>query len=526
MRNLSKALSALMTAVILVTGTGCGKVAEEDSVIHSPATKSDNTLTCMVWDRGTFPEGCTADDNTLANWIRSKIKDQYDIELHFVGVDRLKSDDIITGMVDEGTAPDIIFTYSPSVFGYMSQQGKITDLSEPFKNYGENISNYIGDVQYMGQYNDAQAAIIKRRGFKLPRHMAYIRKDFCDALGMSVPSTKKELIDYLYAVKENNPSGDSGLIPWAMGGDIHSERYYQSFINSYVGKLSERDSFIYSERYMVVADGAIDGLRELNRLYNDGIITLDFTADHDNELFKDTVKKGKAGFFVEDTTAPFKYIPVLKESNPTAEFVPVLCFEGSDGNYLNVTEPDFGMYIMVPSASKDKAELAMKYLNWLADPENAELVSYTPEHTNTDKNAPKSLLKDELFARGYPGSPEDYSIVNEHFEFVEDREAQISAWSVDNDWESNEWFEGFYDAVVKDQYTFPKTSVVLEAEAKYQTGLETALVEYAFNLICCPTDEFDSMQESEYRRLQSLGLDEILKERAAYYDSGEIKVGY
>ena len=51
----------------------------------------------------------------------------------------------------------------------------------------------------------------------MPRHVAYIRQDWLDELGMDMPKTKEELGEYLYAVKEAKLGGDN-TIPWAMSG--------------------------------------------------------------------------------------------------------------------------------------------------------------------------------------------------------------------------------------------------------------------------------------------------------------------
>ena len=276
---------------------------------------------------------------------------------------------------------------------------------------------------------------------------------------------------------------------------------------------------------MVVADGAVDGLRELNRLYNDGIISLDFTADSDNSKYVSDVEAGRAGFLVDDSSNPFTYASALKGMDSSIELDPLICFNLPDGSYRNVAEPDYGMYVMVPAVSKNKTDAVVKYLNWLADPKNAEMVNYTPDHEKTASDAAMTMSRDQLFALGYPGNPDDYCIVNGHFDFVDDREAQVSLWVQNCPWEEQDWFESYYDTCITDQFTFPTCSQVLESEVKYQVELDVALVEYAYNLICCPSEDFDSAQREEYGRLVDKGLKEVLDERAAAYDSGELKLG-
>ncbi len=514
-------ISASLTIILLGLLTGCAGLYPERLEVNKEHSNDENYITCMVWDRGDMPEGSTCDDNKLAEWIREEVKEACDVEVHFVSVPRSTSDDDILEMVNKGTAPDIVFTYAADVYGYMTRQGKASDLTDAYAEYGGSIKENIGDIQYMGVYNDRQGAIMKRRGFRMPRHVAYIRKDWCDALGMAIPTNKEELLEYLYAIKEQNPGNVKELVPWAMGGDTYSEKFYQSFVSSYIGNMSERDAYVYSEKYMVLADGAIEGLKKLNELYNDGIISIDFAIDSDNTEYNKTVREGRTGFVVEDATTPFGYISDIKAVDSNAEFDPLLCFDLPEGGYRNVTEQLYGMFIMVPVASKSKVNSVMKYLNWLADPQNAEMVYFTPEFTINEDGIPNDQSAEKYVYEGYPGTPADYCIVNEHFDYTDDTEAQINIWCSKYQWEDKEWFENLSDICNTDQYVFPASGEIPKAETTSHLDLEKKIVEYVYNVICCPKSEFDSVQAQEYNELLEAGIGAVLEERATYYDSGE-----
>ena len=360
-----KCISVMMLSSLMLGLMSCERPPERFETINDAHRGDENYITCLVFDRGDLPNGASFDDNNLANWIRESVKKECGVEVHFVSVPRSTADDEIMRMIDRGNAPDIIFTYSASVYGYMTRQGKVADLTDSYKEYGTNIKEYIGDIQSMGRYNNKQVAIMKRRGFQVPRHVAYIRKDWCDALSMDVPRTKEELIAFLYAVKDKNPGNVEGLVPWAFSGDTYSEKAYQSFVASYIDELSDRDAYIYAEKYIVLMEGAREGLKKLNELYNDGIISLDFTADKESMVYDEVVRNGKTAFVVEDNTAPFEYISHIKEVSSGAEFDPVLCFDLPGGGYRNVTEPLYGMYVMVPEVSKSKADSVMNILTGL-----------------------------------------------------------------------------------------------------------------------------------------------------------------
>ncbi len=482
----------------------------------------DEYITCMVWDRDNLPEGKTFDDNKFAEWIRENVKKDCGVEVHFKSIPRNNSDETLQMMVEAGEEPDIFFTYAPSVFGYMTSQGRAADITNAVNTYGDNISKYIGDIQNLGKYGDLQVAVMKMRGFQMPRHVAYIRKDWCDALNMEVPSTKEELFNYLYAVKEQNPGNVDGVIPWGMGGSIDTEKFYQNFVVSYVSDISDEDAYVYAEKFMVLKDEATDGLRKMNELYNDGIISIDFALDLDNETFYSDLKSGKVGFFIDNNTGPFQFFKELKETNPAINYVPVMCFDLPGGGYRNVVEPKQGMYVMISAGSKNKINAAVKYLNWLADPQNAENIVFTPEHEYNEYGAPFIQADRDLLAEGYSGEPLDYCIVNEHFNYLDDRDALVSSWYEGGSWADREWYEKFYDVCVTDQYVFDKYHEILDAESKYQTWLETGLVEYAYNIISCPKGEVDSVISQEYDYLVENGLSDVLNERISDFKSGNV----
>lgn len=530
-KNLMKFTGMLLIAAML---TGCGakssnSSSESNSANNGSATTnggSEPTATgsgetqeikVMIWDRGTAAAGTTNEDNGLTKWIQEQVLAACNVKVTFMSVPRSGSDDKLNIMMAGGSAPDIVFTYDQSIFGNYASNGGLADLTEALANNGSTINDKIGNIQSMGQIDGKQYAIMKRRGIQVPRHVAYIRKDWLDALGMSVPANKEELFQALKAFKEKNPGNVEKDIPWGMGGTTDSEMFYLNFVGSYVSELSEEDAYVYSENFKIFADGAVDGLKQLNTLYNEGLITPDFATDTTNEIFQQDVTAGNTGFMLVDSTNPFGWIPVLQSNVANAEFVPVNCFDTPEGNYINPTEPLYGMYIMVPSTSADKADACVKYLNWLADSANAENVAFTPEHKTNDAGVPVYPTEDELTAGQYPGNIGDYNIVNDHFAYTDEKEGVVSSWATPNTWETEEWFSNLYDVMNINQYLYPTYPVVLDSEATYLANLKSMAIDYVYMLISCPADEFDSRQKSEYDKLVNAGLQKVFDERRAYY---------
>ncbi len=507
---MKKFLSVLLIAALAMT------------MFSIPAMAETTTLKVMLWDRGDAPAGGTVENSKMTTYINEQIAD-LGIQVEFVSTPRSGSDDKLVTWMGGSSAPDIIFTYGQSTFLNFATQGGLVDLAPSIAKLGpdNNIEKYVGDVMNMGNIDGKQYALLSKRGAANPRHTAYIRKDWLDELGLKMPTTKEELIDVLYKFKEAKPD----CIPWAMNGRTDTEKTYLNFVGSYVDFADEKDQYTYSEGYIVMHDGALEGIKTLNKLYNDGIIGQDFATDTTEDLFKAAVSSGKVGFVLDDNTRIFDYMEALNCENGVqvrTTFVPVSCFTKADGEIRNPFEYAYGMYIMVPWTSADKADAAMVYLNWLADPKNAENVAYAPEHTvDETTGVPVPFTGDELSAMGYKTTLDDFNILNKHFLFTETREGVIAGYQGKNIFETHDWFANLYDTLQVGFFRYPTMPMAPEAEAQKGDIVKADMITYVYRLISCPTDQFDSLEAELRANLVNAGLNEILEARAAYYDSAK-----
>ena len=531
-KRLTTTCALLLVTAMTFTACGTKTSGTSDNAKATPAgttaeTGTDNgetqEISVMVWDRGNAAPNTTSEENTLTKWIQEQVLAECNVKVNYVAVPRSGSDDKLNIMMAGGTAPDVVFTYDQSIYGNYAANNGLADLTAAYANFGSTISSTIGDIQNMGQLDGKQYAIMRRRGLQSPRHVSYIRKDWLDTLGLSVPTTKEELITCLRAFKEKNPGNVDTVIPWGMGGTVDTEKFYLNFIGSYVPELSEKDAYIYSEQFKIFAPGAVDGLKQMNQLYSEGLIEKDFATDVTTDIYIQNVSAGNVGFILDDATRIFDNIPALQSIVPNAEFIPINCFDTPEGDYCNPTEPLFGMFVMVPATSSDKVDAVMKYLNWMADAKNAENVAFTPDHTLSDVGVPIALTEEELFAKGYPGTCADLNIVNEHFAYVDMKEAVVSSWVTANVWSDDAYFNNYYDVITTDPYLYPTFPTILESETTYLANVKKLAIEYVYKLISCDPSEFDSLQKSEYDSLVTAGLEKIFTERAAYYDANGTK---
>lgn len=474
------------------------------------------TIRVMVWDRGNAAPGTTTENNTLTQYIKDQVKEKFNINVEYVSVPRSGSDDTLNIMMTGGQAPDIVFTYDQALYYNYASSGALTDLTDAYAKYGADIANFCAEAQPIGEVDGKRFAVMKQRGTANARHTSYIRQDWLDELNMELPTTKEELGEYLYAVKE------AGLgIPWAMSGRGDTEKMYLNFVGSYVPLEDERKAYIYNEAYMAVAPEAKEGLKVLNQWYNDGLITQEFPTDTAEDAFLADVSNGKVGFVLDDTTQIWDPTQVLNNAVGHETFVPIMCFDLPDGSYRTPYEFRHAMYVMVPSASSDKAEACMKYLNWMADPAVAVNIRYTPDHETDERGVALDLTEEVRNEKGYPGTPDDLSIMNLNFEWVNDYDlmSEVMYDTRTSDWVTAEWFKNYYKVCNTGKYIFPSYGYISEDEQTYGADVKSRMINFVYTCICCPTDQFESTYESGYKELENAGLKKILDARAAYYDS-------
>lgn len=508
------------TAQEETTGAAGGETAAADSA-SSEKFENEVTIRVMLWDRGNAAPGTTTENNALTDWVKQQIKDTYNINVEYVAVPRSSSDDSLNIMMSGGTAPDIVFTYEQSLFYNYAVSGALADLTDVYEQYGSNIKEYCAEAQTVGVLDDVRYAVMKQRGSEDPRHTAYIRQDWLDELGMDIPTTKEELGEYLYAAKENNLGGEN-TIPWAMSGRADTEKMYLNFVGSYVDLASERDGYVYNEGYMAVAPGSKDGLKQLNQWYNDGLITTDFPTDTAEDIYKADIANGKAGFVLDDTFNPHDSFKILVNSLGKETFVPVQCFDLADGSYRTPFEYRYAMFVMVPATTEgEKLEASMKYLNWLADPENAKIVRYTPDYTEDEMGVASEPTQAEKDEKGYPGTCDDLCIMNLNFDWVSDNDvlAQVLYDTQETEWASLDWFKNYYEVRAVGKYRHPSYAYISEAEQTYGVDVKNRMIEFVYTVVCCPSDQFEATYESGYQELVNAGLQQILDARGEYYDS-------
>ena len=377
MKKLALVLVILMIAMTLVT-TGCKK---------EPAQ-----LTVEIFDRGTDGGRSIANENAWTEWVRAKVKADLNIDVTFVPVGRWQEGDIIPTLMAAGDAPDLSYTYSGGMIAAFRDQGGVMDLAPYIDRYLPDLKKLLGeDPAFPGKdfiYRNADpqtGEIYSIPSFRvaLAQRNVFIRKDWLDKLGLAVPTTPQEFYQALVAFRDNAatlgvnrivPYGQNDDARWGLANPIHH------FIDA---NLSDRDRWINSihDRYITMP-GFKEGVREMNKWYNERLIYQDFPLMNTADDFYNQIKSGVVGAFCQNWDLIYRtdlnILTELQRNVPGANYVPVDCFNNKD------MFDKVGLQMFIPKTAEARGAhiAALQYLNWLAKPENYGFLQIGQEGVN------------------------------------------------------------------------------------------------------------------------------------------------
>ena len=198
MKKLTR-LVALVLAVMMAL-TACGTPAKKGS-----SSGEIVDITVMVYDRGhEYQNGNSLTDNEFTRWVNKQMEPQ-GVRVTYVPVPRSGADDKVNLMLTGGTAPDVIRTYDRQRVATYASQGGLAELSSIVdglhKDYLANANEYLELCKFDG----GLYALPNVYSYTGKSHETFLRQDLVEGAGLKMPTTKEELIDVLYALKDKYP---------------------------------------------------------------------------------------------------------------------------------------------------------------------------------------------------------------------------------------------------------------------------------------------------------------------------------
>lgn len=508
------------------------------ALVPTGAMAADNdwlTLRVEMYDRSIA--GFNVEDCWQLRYIQKNFGDPNHIKVEWVPVSRWEEGTILNTQLAGGTAPDICMTYGAELVQQYIDMGGVLPLDELLEEYGQDLKAFLGEkvLQY-GQFDvgeGIQQFTLPARRIIVATQTNYIRKDWLEKLNMEVPTNIDELYAYLKAAKEQNLGG-AKTIPYS--SDLYSADPFYGWIyqmDAFIdySQVTEED-WVAHHDFHYLLPGAKEAIRWMNKFFNEGLVTDYFGIENSDQTKSDRVN-GYDGFWIGNWDAAWRmedsYQIDLEKNVPGASFIACDAFKPVSGTTPHEAYTAAGQYLFIPAwVSEETAIAAVKYLNWMAQPESLFALQNGEEghnYTTKDENGIPTDLKNigdtedayKMHATDgapicngfYYGSDElNYAASANAYPGYEEEVTQSLV--IAND--------GAYEPI-----SFTRT---IQATIDYGSMVRSKEAELLVQTVTCKPEEFDAKWDEYVKALLSSGGQQIIDEQREAYKEGAYRGFY
>ena len=396
---MKKLLAILLTSMLLVSVMAPIALAADAGFVDGKFTETRH-ITVEIFDRST--DGTVVDDNVYTDYIKQGMLDKYNVEVEFVTVPRWEESDLIPTYLAAGSAPDVSYTYNDGAIYTYFMQDAVLDLQPLLDEYSDlipNLSSLLGEANMtwkLNPYTGTNYAICARR-MNVARINTFIRKDWLDKLGIAAPTTTQEFEDALYAFKNNAETllgADADkMVPYAMTEDVGWEA--NNILFSFVPDeyTTDKYNYIYFDDRQFLLPGVKEGVRLLNKWYNDGLILQDFSLyAAGDETVGNLMKAGYVGAFEANWDNPYRngeesvHYMLQQAQGEDAVFIAIDPFQNDTGVTKKVNYSTNDRWIFFPYTNAEPLA-SLLYLDFIATFENRLFLQIGTEGINYEVTA-------------------------------------------------------------------------------------------------------------------------------------------
>ncbi len=363
--KVTNAISAILAAVMLLGGCGASDTAKN---------KGKKELTIFMYDgvgpfKEDFPIYQEAEKNT---------------GIHLTGVISQSTTDPASAlnlMMASGDLADIIHTTGRKNFAKYGQEGALVPLNDLIEKHAPEIKKLLDSDESIKDYITAPDGNIYYIPF-LPGGEAtqgwFIRQDWLDKLGLSVPETVDELYTVLKAFREQDPNGN---------GEADEMPYF----NRNMGAPAEQGiadllSFWGVNKSFMIKDGQLvyspllpeykEAVKNIAKWYKEGLIDTEIYTRGANA--RESMLGNNIGGLTHDWFASTAgYNDKLSDTISGFNFVPIAPPAGADGVKREFLKRDkVSEYGWAISSSCEAPEVAMEWMNYWFTEEGNRLMNY------------------------------------------------------------------------------------------------------------------------------------------------------
>ena len=378
-----KKILALVLALALIATLGITSAfAADDGFVDGKFTET-RKITVEIYNRNN-DGGTDPTNNVWTEYIKKGMLEKYNVEVEFVSVGRWTETDDIAQLLADGQAPDVSYTYGyNTIITYANMKDAdgnpgVIDLApylEEYKDYTQNIVSLLGGEENLYYDKDpATGAVWMIEG---------VRAD------TSRITTFIRLVAFRDNAETLLGADADKMIPYTTSTDIGWRNDLLS-VSKVADAIDDETLFVYGydDRHLLYP-GYKEGIRVLNKWYNEGLIWKDFGLYTDSEQEDNNMKAGYVGAFMHNWDYPFRNgedcinLNLQRNVGEDAMFVPIDCFQDDAG----VTRKFMGAAvgsdrkIFFPSTNKEPVA-SLLYVNFISDPETIKYLQTGLEGTN------------------------------------------------------------------------------------------------------------------------------------------------
>ena len=403
-----KRFLSLVLALALVAAMGIFSTAfaADDGFVDGKFTETRH-IKVEIFNRNN-DGGSDPTNNPFTDYIKQGMLEKYNVEVEYVSVGRWSEVDDINNLLATGEAPDICVTYSYPTIQTFADMGGIIDLNPWLEEYKDQLGDLWALLEDYNIYYDqdpetktvwALEAVLADRA----RLNTFIRKDWLDKLGLALPTTEEEFYNCLVAFRDNAETllgADADkMVPYSTSTDIGWRNDLLS-ISKVAEDIDDATLYVYGydDRHLLYPNYK-EGIRVLNKWYNEGLVWKDFGLYTDSTAEDDMMKAGYVGSFIHNWDYPFRNNDDSIEANlvrnvgPDAAFVAVDCFKNDAGITRKFLADRIDRKVFFPATNKEPLA-SLLYVNFISNADTIKFLQTGKEGVNheiTESGAYKTL---------------------------------------------------------------------------------------------------------------------------------------
>ncbi|QUA53978.1 hypothetical protein [Aristaeella lactis] len=530
-----KRILSLVLVLALIASLGISTAfAADDGFVDGKFTET-RKITVEIYNRNN-DGGTDPTNNVWTEYLKKGMLEKYNVEVEYVSVGRWTETDDIAQLMADKQAPDISYTYGANtIISYANMKDEngnpgVIDLApylEEYKDYIGNVINLLGGEDNLYYDKDpATGAVWMIEGIRADtsRITTFIRKDWLDTLGLALPTTEEEFYNALVAFRDNADKllGENAdkMIPYTTSTDIGWRNDLMS-ISKVAEDIDDATLFVYGydDRHLLVP-GYKEGIRVLNKWYNEGLVWKDFGLYTDSTVEDDNMKAGYVGAFMHNWDYPFRNgedcinLNLQRNVGENAMFVPIDCFQNDAGitrKYLGAAVGS-DRKIFLPSTNKEPVA-SLLYIDFISSPETIKFLQTGEEGVNftmTEDGAYQILPATGEWVKN-SGNNIDYTMTCNGL-YLGEATGATTALS----------YPGIPAEIVIQANEFGKNNGrypahynvgTIEAETDVGSSLTAKRDELLTKAVTASVEEFDAVYDSNMEDYMNMGGQDIIDER-------------